>query len=131
MSKKYKLAFNHNWNGKLFCTCFTSVRLRNDEKYQVGRVYQILVNGKDGGDAILTDLRHLKIDQLNDFICLLDAAYNKEDFTKMIRTMYKNIVTNWETQQLSLLLFRRTVVDKKIADTPKTITYKASTKKAV
>lgn len=129
-----RITFNHNWNGKLFCTCFTSLRLRNDKKYQNGTTFQIILNkpGKNpfnAGEAILCDVRHLYIHQINDFMAMIDTGYNREETVKMLQTMYKNIVADWNTQQLSLLLFRRIQVDKSIANAPKTITYKASTSK--
>lgn len=125
-----KITFNHNWNGKLFCTCFTSIRLRNDHKYKCGYEYDVILKGFNTGPAILTDVRHFHIDQINDFIALLDTGYNKEETITMLKTMYKNIVPDWGKQQISLLLFRRTQVDKKIADAPKTFSFKANVKKS-
>ena len=125
-----RITFNYNWNGKLFCNCFTTIRLRNDEKYRVGYEYDVILKGQNSGPAICCGIKHFKLAELNDFTAMIDTGYNKQDCTAMLKTMYKNIVTNWETQFLSIILLRRTIVDRSQAEPPKTIIYKAKPKAA-
>jgi hypothetical protein len=105
------LQFNYNWNNKLDCIAFTSIRLRNDKKYQVGKSFYVNLNlGKQNilkGSATLIDIKHLRLSQINNYIAYLDTGYPPDKCKQVIQTMYKNAnpTINWDTQELSLLLF--------------------------
>lgn len=90
-----KIKFSYNWNNKLQNKAFTTLRLHNPNKYIVGNVYEIEINDNTKGLATLQDVRVLRIDQLNDFICYLDTGYNREQTITMLQRMHKN--TNIQT----------------------------------
>ena len=46
-----RLDFNENWNGKLNCQCFTTIRLHNPIKNCVGAIKQIYLKDRYKGDA--------------------------------------------------------------------------------
>ncbi|MDD4992153.1 MAG: hypothetical protein PHR83_07980 [Paludibacter sp.] len=97
-----KIQFSYNWNNKLQNKAFTTIRLHNPNKYKVGNVYEIEINDNPKGTATLQDVRVLRIDQLNDFICYLDTGYNREQTINMLQRMYKNI--NLKTALFDFLL---------------------------
>ena len=96
--------FTHNWNSKLFCKCFTTIRLKNDYKYQVGRTYHIQLGGKDIGPGVIAAISDFKLSGLNNFMAQIDTGYSVEAAKQVILTMYKNRGLNWDTQLLSFIL---------------------------
>lgn len=85
-----QIKFSQNWNNKLDCNYFTTIRLLS-KKYQVGETYEIVENEKVKCKAIAIDVRSLKVDSLNDFICYLDTGYNKEETIAMFQKMYAKV----------------------------------------
>lgn len=111
------LRFTSNWNNKLECACFTSIRLRNDHRYFVGARFEIvLVNGSlqvIKGTCQLMNIRFLMLDQIDDMTAFVDTAYNASACREIIRKMYKNYSppVDWKRQQLAVLLFRREIAN--------------------
>ena len=105
------LKFAGNWNKKLDCKYFTSFRLHNKSKYAEGVMFDILI--KDQGhytwifNAVIVELRTFKLSQVNNFITTLDAGYEVDDFIKMVKTMYKNIVKDFDTQLWDFILLKK------------------------
>lgn len=95
--------FTTNWNNKLSCRAFTTLRLHNPTKYVVGREFSILLNGRKMGNATLVTKYILKISQLNNYICYLDMGYNLQQTIGIIKKMYPSI--NLETARFDLCLF--------------------------
>lgn len=97
--------YNYNWNNKLASTYHTTIRLRNDKKYVVGQQYMEKLKSKELGVVQLIDLRHLKIDQLNDFIAGLDTGYSLQECKNILLKMYPNY--DFKNKHISLLLLRK------------------------
>lgn len=106
-----KLTFSYNWNNKLNCLAFTTLRLRQD-KYQPGKVFQIDCPDVAPAPVVILQVKHLRLDQLTEGMCRLDTGYSKAETDKLIRTMYINKPNiNWATQQLSWVLLRKLKAD--------------------
>lgn len=103
--KDMKLDFSYNWNGKLNGKAFTSIRLWNEGKYEVGNEYEIRLGNTKKGTARLISLKRIRLNQINDYIALLDTGYQVDECREMLKTMYKNKHINWETQFLAYCLF--------------------------
>ena len=88
------IRFTTNWNNKLLNKAFTTIRIHNPNKYIVGSVYNIELNGKPQGKAILRIIKTLRLSQLNDFICFIDTGYNKEHTTQILSRMYPGVNLN-------------------------------------
>lgn len=99
-----KLSFSYNWNNKLDNDCFTTLRLRNDLRYHLGDKMEAELNGVSKGMVYFEDIKHLKLDSINEFVARLDTGYCREKCIEIIKTMYKNKNINWNVQQLSLIL---------------------------
>lgn len=99
--------FSHNWNAKLFGRCFTTIRLANNYKYQVGTCYQIQLNGKDIGLGNIIDIKIFKLEQLNTFMAAIDTGYNLPTCKEIILTVYKNKNIDWSTQLLMYILIEQ------------------------
>ena len=98
--------FSHNWNGKLNNSAFTTIRRHNPQKYKLGNTYRIELEGKIKGDAILTAMRIIRIDQLNDFICYLDTGYNTASATTILQRMNKGVDIKTVLFDLCLMVYK-------------------------
>ena len=100
------ITFSYNWNNKLDCKMFTTVRLQSD-KYQIGHIHDIILKGKSKGEGKIVAVKVKLLSQIDEFETGLDTGYNQQDFRKLIMTMYKNTVKDWSTQKLLIILIRK------------------------
>lgn len=100
-----KCAFSTNWNNKLSCEYFTTLRLYS-KKFIVGNIYDIELQKKHLKFAECKAIKTLNIEQINDYIAGLDTGYDAEETKKLIKTMYKNLNLDWTTQRLVFVLFK-------------------------
>lgn len=104
-----RIEFTTNWNGKLNCNSFTTMRLHNPVKYCVGAIKQIYLQGVWKGNAKIIEVRRIYLREINRFIAKLDTGLSPEDCRQLFRTMYKNRPgINWETQLIDLCLLEYT-----------------------
>ena len=103
--------FTTNWNKKLNCDYFTTLRLRNPEKYKIGARHKIklLERGilRDYGTAEIIDVKNIRLHQLNTFICGLDTGYSVDETKQLLHTMYKNIVDDVNKSEFNLVLYKK------------------------
>ena len=100
-----KLEFTQNWNGKLNCNAFTTLRLHNPTKYAVGAIKQIYLRGVWKGNARVIQVNRIKLSEISLFISKLDTGLDPEPLRQMLRTMYKNRPgINWEIQLIDFCL---------------------------
>lgn len=106
------LSFSHNWNLKLNCRSFSTVRVENPKKYRLNEEYRVLLKQTgtrppiDMGIAVLRHISHFYLFDVNPGISLLDANLNREDFIKLVLTMYKNAGIDFNKQRMSFLVFQ-------------------------
>jgi isoleucyl-tRNA synthetase len=100
------LKFSYNWNNKLDCHAFTTIRLRNDLKYSFGKIFDIAFQDKPNGSAVVLEVKHFYLHQLTEFMARVDTGYSKEQCDNVIRTMYPKV--DFTNQQLSFILLVRT-----------------------
>lgn len=110
--------FSHNWNNKLYCASFTTIRLRNDQKYDLHKEYDIRLKGKSIGTGVIDAIVYYRIDTLNELICRLDTGYTYTTTRDLIKKMYQARNIDWNTQQLALILIRmpQTAIRNQIPD---------------
>lgn len=102
---KQRLEFEQNWNNKLNCSSFTTIRLHNPRKYCVDAVMSVYLKGIWKGDAKVIDVKTISLDQVNNYISLLDLGLPPDRAKETIRSLYKKQpYVNWQTQQLDLVL---------------------------
>lgn len=92
--KQLNLTFSHNWNNKLFCKCFTTLRLWNEKKYQVGNTYAVYLKDEYLGEAEMISIRKTKRAKLNQFVCGLDTGYSVAETQQILGRMYKQNADN-------------------------------------
>lgn len=99
-----RIDFTYNWNNKLDCKCFTSIRVRNDKKFIIGENYMIFLNDKFLSDATIVDIKNFKIENLNNFMAHIDTGYSIDQTIKILQKMYKE---NFDKQEYSFILFKK------------------------
>lgn len=109
--------FSSNPHGKLFPAFFQDVRLRDEEKYLLGNVHEIILNRKLLGVAKVVAVRSFRFSNLNDTFSFMNcgkhAAYQAamlEKFyvheTKMeADTPLVQVVWHWEEREMELFEF--------------------------
>jgi len=133
-----KTKFSVNWNQKLNCNFFTTIRLRNDAYYYKSAQSAIFMKAtckvqdnrfpeeKDYYflfNAEVVSVENCPLDKLPEHLCYTDTGYDKQKCTNMLRTMYKNNPKASENPEMSIIVFKRvwdkkeTVVEDKFANT--------------
>jgi hypothetical protein len=97
-----EISFSYNWNNKLNCNAFTTIRLFQPDKYIIGEKYKVSLKGIPVCESVIINIKNFKLYDLNDFIAFIDTGYNKEECRKIILRMYPKI--DFTTQLLSLIL---------------------------
>lgn len=85
-----RLNFSTNWNNKLDCQFFTSIRL-NTDKYVIGEDYIILLRSQKKKTAKLILKKSFKIANLNDFTSYIDTGYSSDQVIEMMKLMYPHL----------------------------------------
>lgn len=110
MSGREELTFSYNWNAKLGCRCFTTIRLHDENRFAVGAVFEIVLGkGKKRqpyGRAVVRAVRKFTINQLGPFQAMLDTGYSLEETKVILRRMYSHM-NDWTEFDLVLLEFDR------------------------
>jgi len=107
-----KIEFTYNWNNKLDCRSFSTVRLANSKKYVLLDDYQVYLKTKGNGPDIykgLAKLQHIRrfnLFEVTPDITFLDANLNIFEFQKLLTTMYKNKLVDFRTQPLYFMIFQ-------------------------
>lgn len=76
-------------------------------KYHIGEIVPIVLNGKTLYQAEIIDKKNFKIDKINNFISYIDTGYSPEETKKILYKMYKNKCIDWKTQLLTFYLLKR------------------------
>ena len=102
--EKRRIEFSQNWNGKLFTSHYTTLRLASS-KYQVGRFYDVYLKKEFLHTVKLIEVSFIMIDELTEVISRLDTGYNKVDTQELLKQFYPEV--DWSSQRISVLLLSR------------------------
>lgn len=101
------LNFSFNWNNKLQNSCYTTVRIWNENKYVVGERYDVFLEGKKNQipkklhQALLLDVKKYKFEQFSEYVARIDTGYNLAEFKEVVKKMYPQA----ESKMFGLYLF--------------------------
>lgn len=91
MNKTRALKFSYNWNNKLHCKCFTTIRLSG--KWQKGEIVNVFLkdgsNWIDKGKGQIIDIKSFQTSSINEYVARLDTGYSAAECKKIIQSMYK------------------------------------------
>jgi hypothetical protein len=102
------IGFSYNWNNKLSCRAFTTIRLHNPSKYILNERYYIRLKSNEIGTGQIVAINDFLLKNLTTTVAYIDTGYCKEECTKIINKMYSNV--DFNVQKLSLITI---VMDKK------------------
>lgn len=97
-----EIQFSYNWNNKLKCKSFTTVRIENHRKYLIGQEYYIRLNKEIISKAKIRMISRLNLESINDFISFLDTGYSVDEFKSIMKKIYPKI--NFSHTYLYLIL---------------------------
>ena len=86
-----KITFSNNWNGKLNCHCFSTIRIANAQKYVIGNEYLITLTKPveiPVCDGIIASITPFRLDKLTEGMARLDTGYGVEECRNIMRSMY-------------------------------------------
>lgn len=86
-----KINFSYNWNNKLGCNVFTTLRLHNPNKYKKGETYQIFLKDEDMGSCEIVGIMTIPFGGITEFSARLDTGYSLKECRKIIKRMYKHV----------------------------------------
>lgn len=110
MSETKKITFMTNWNNKLCCYYFTTIRLvqkGNDTYYTEFGVFDLYIKSKFQFACELVKVRKLKGSQITDFLAFIDSAMSLEQFIEFCCKVYKINKQEFMEREFLLLLFKR------------------------
>lgn len=105
---KETLSFSTNWNNKLECDYFTTLRLFNTKKFIKGKIFN--VTGRPNRfcfDAEVIDVKNTSINTISDWMAYLDTGYSAEETKEILRTMYKKYFPNATNIELNYVLLKK------------------------
>lgn len=96
------ISFSFNWNNKLECNAFTTIRIYSERKHVQGALFHVKLKGVDKGIIRLEEVKPFHLANLNSFIAYLDTGYSVENCTQIIHKMYPDV--DFTKVKLALLL---------------------------
>jgi hypothetical protein len=102
-----EIKFSYNWNNKLNCFVFTTIRLENHSKYKIDETYTIFLKDKEIKTATIIDIKTIYLHQINTYIALLDTGYPVDETKAIFKMMYPKI--DFTKQKLSLILLKEVI----------------------
>lgn len=85
------IKFNLNWNCKLYCNCFSTIRPFNPEKYQLNETYEVLLNGTSLGQAQIVYMKDFPLAKITDAMSLVDIGYSAKYAVEVFADLYPHI----------------------------------------
>ena len=85
-----EITFSYNWNNKLNCTAFATLRRHNPEKHKIGEKFLILGVGKHFTariDAVST----VRFAAISETMAQLDTGYPLEEAREIMKKMYPDL----------------------------------------
>lgn len=104
----HTIKFTTNWNNKLHCKAFTTIRMRNDSVYH--EFARLKVEYEKEGISFEAEVLRVKpfmLDNLTNHDAFLDTGYNKTVTISIIETMYKNKNINVHSTEFVLITLKK------------------------
>lgn len=99
------LIFTTNWNNKLDCTYFTTLRIQS-EKYEPGLLCDIYFKGKVIKKAAIVDIVNFYLKDIPSYSAMLDIGYSKEETISLILKIYKKYNIDFDKKKMSLIMLK-------------------------
>jgi len=97
--------FSYNWNKKLDCFAYTTIRIHNPKKYVIGVVYDIHLQSSLIHQAQLITVQQFLLHKLTEGVAMIDTGYNRTETIRIITKMYKSV--DFSKVPLAIHVFKR------------------------
>lgn len=87
-----KTNFSQDWGGKIFPDYFETVRLRNDDKFFIGNVHDIMLDAVHLGEAKIVALKPIRLEGIRDNISFPTAGMPAARFCGWLKNTYNDQV---------------------------------------
>jgi hypothetical protein len=102
------LPFSYNWNNKLDCECFSSIRIWNDRKYIPGTKFKVVCKGKSPFIAELVISNKIQIQHFTEYQALIDTGYSLKKLQEILQKMYVEYFRrNGKTALFGIYIFKK------------------------
>jgi hypothetical protein len=101
-----QIPFANNWNHKLHCDFFTTIRLKS-HKYVIGQAYEITIRKEPAFDCVIVDMKELKLNDISEWIARLDTGLSAKECRQLFIKMYSKSPIDWTTQVLQFILLQK------------------------
>ena len=106
-----RLNFSTNWNKKLDCDVFSTIRLWNPAKYYEGAEFEVYDNSVNParykGRAVCAIVSEFRLNQLKPAAAILDTGYSLDETLHVLRTMYYKKVADLEKQPFAYVILKK------------------------
>lgn len=82
------IAFSSNFNNKLDCKAFSTIRMRNDARFKLEHDYSIVLKDQPIYVAKIVSITHFRLNALSPAMSYLDSGYDPTGAKKIISNMY-------------------------------------------
>ena len=107
-----QVVFSCNWNFKLNCNIFTTIRKCNDfnlAKYQKGRLMHVMLKDQDLGEVIIQNVWRVKFGKIPQFVVEQDTGYSYENAIGIFENLMHKTANELLESDVLLILFRKTL----------------------
>lgn len=99
----WDVEFSNNWNNKLDCHVFTTIRLKAERK--VGEPVNLYLRKSKSekiflGEGVIRCIAERRLATLRDEITYLDTGYNADKTRDILRKMYQAKNIDWDLQPI-------------------------------
>jgi hypothetical protein len=88
MKIRHEMKMSHNFNNKLCCEYFTTIRLSNPTLYYPGNEFEIVCSSYPRTVARIVSVRTLIAENLDEYTCRLDTGCSKEGTIDLLQYLY-------------------------------------------
>lgn len=99
------IKYTTNWNNKLDCKHYTTLRIYNPIKHQRGKIFDVFINSKLKHKAEIIGVKKGYLKDLGSYDCYLDTGYSKQETISLMQKFYPKI--DFKHQLVVLLLFKK------------------------
>lgn len=103
--EKLTVRFSCNWNKKLYCKCFSTLR-KPSEKYVLGQEYTIMLNNDVLCKAKIVYMKEGDTDTITEEMCYLDTGFNSEETKEYLKEVYRGELPS----TLLFIVFQTTII---------------------
>ena len=96
-----ELKFGWNWNLKLDCMAFTTLRLSG--KFKVGEVLRVTTKSHNFLVTVC-EKRSFFLKEINNWVAYIDTGYDADECRNILRKMYKNKNVDWDKMRIYFYL---------------------------